>query len=419
MNEPSTKEYILLTNLEQKTGSLPCCSCLLSLNAMCLSVAIDTVRLTKCFELMLAQWQECLPLGDAMDVNFPSWGDKIWDMIKLVRHAYSLNNVEVNLYEYESESYLRFKEKQSAVGALEDSMEPIQSVVGSDVPVVTVCALRKLHEVLMQISEFLNSPTEQQIAASFEQWEACYQKHYSKACQKKYGKWKIQYSPRTLRKNLQERMTKELESFKKMFLNDDEFELVYDSEQKRLDIDGLSRFLFTHTERFGVSYIDARPMFSKELQKLFNFVDLWRMMLADLQSPKKRVEKPAEPVDELEKKVMALLEKVQHLATEQWRDRLPTVWKKLYKTFRSEIAKAGPHEKFKEFSKKTLYCILGHLKSKGMYCSEVTNVEITRQLEGTNNGMRKYVNNGLTELDPKLRERIKAHVDKELQTEAA
>ena len=126
MNEPSTKEYILLTNLEQKTGSLPCCSCLLSLNAMCLSVAIDTVRLTKCFELMLAQWQECLPLGDAMDVNFPSWGDKIWDMIKLVRHAYSLNNVEVNLYEYESESYLRFKEKQSAVGALEDSMEPIR-----------------------------------------------------------------------------------------------------------------------------------------------------------------------------------------------------------------------------------------------------------------------------------------------------
>ena len=419
MSDNKSKEYFLLTNLELKMEVLPCCSCLLSLNAMSLSAAIDAIRLTKCFDIMLSQWQDCLPLGDANDVNFSSWGDKTWDMIKTVQRTYRMNKVDVNLYEYESESYLRFKDKQAEVDALGDSMEPLRFVEGCDVPVVVVCALRELNEVMMKISEFLNSPTEQQIASSFAKWEACYQKHYSKDCRKKYNNWKIQYTSRTLKKNLQERMKTELDGFKKMFLNEDEFELVYDMEQKRIDIDGLSRFLFTHVERFGVSFIDSRPYFSKELQRLFNFVELWRMMQADLQTSKKRAEKPAEQIDELEKKVSALLEKVQHLATEQWRDHLPSIWKRLFKAFRSEIAKAGPHEKYKEFSKKTLYCIIGHLKSKGMYCSKVTNVEITRQLEGTNNGMRKYVNNGLSELDPMLRERIAALVDKEMRSLAA
>ena len=415
MNDNKSKEYILLTNLELKTEVLPCCPCLLSLNAMCLSLAVDACRLTKCFELMLAQWQDCLPLGDACDVNFSSWGDKIWDMIKAVRKAYRLNNVDVNQYEYESASYLRFKESLAEIGALDCSIEPFQIIGGSEVPVVTVCALRELHEMLMQISEFLNSPTEQQIAASFEQWQACYQKHYSKACQKKYSKWKIQYSPRTLRKNLQERMTKELESFRKMFLSDDEFELVYDSEQKRIDIDGLSRFLFTHAERFGASYIDSRPMFSKELQKLFNFMEVWRLMQADLQPARKRTEKPADVEDELEKKVMAVVDKLHDFASSKWRDRLPQLWKSLFKAFRSEIAHAGAHEKFKEYSKKTVYCILGHLKSKGLYRADVTNVEVTKKLEGINNGMRKYVNNGLTELDHELKARIAAHVEQEMQ----
>ena len=51
-----------------------------------------------------------------------------------------------------------------------------------------------------------------------------------------------------------------------------------------------------------------------------------------------------------------------------------------------------------------------------MYQSEVTNVEYTRLLEGTNSGMRKYVNNGLIELEAKLKERIAEHVEKELLT---
>ena len=92
------------------------------------------------------------------------------------------------------------------------------------------------------------------------------------------------------------------------------------------------------------------------------------------------------------------------------------MWKSIFTAFRSEISKAGPHEKFKEYSKKTLYCILGHMKSKGMDLSQVTNKEMTIELEGANNGMRKYVNNGLTELHPELRKRISAHVDRELQS---
>ena len=360
---------------------------------------------------------EAMPaLGDAKDVNFPLWGNKIWEMIQRVRYAYSLNKVEVNSYQFESECFLAFKERQAEVDALEASMEPFRALSGADVPTVAVCALRELNEVLMQITEFLNSPTEELISSSFEQWEACYQHHYSAACHSAYHKWKIQYSPRTLRKNLQERMRQELEQFKQMFVSDGEFELVFDVEQQRIDSDGLSRFLFTHADRFGVSFIDARPMFSANLIQLFNFVELWRLMQADQQPARKRAEKAAEQEDELEKKVLEQVSKVQHLATEQWAGRLPQVWKSLLKAFRSEIAKAGAHEKFKEYSKKTVYCILGHLKLKGMYRSEVTNVEYTRLLEGTNSGMRKYVNNGLIELEAKLKERIAEHVEKELLT---
>ena len=375
MNDIKSKEYILLTNIEQKTSALASCSCLLSLNAISLSVAVDACRVTKYLELLLAQWRQCLPLGDAKDVNFPLWGNKIWEMIQRVRYAYSLNKIEVNGYQFESECFLAFKERQAEVDAL-------------------------------------NSPTEELISSSFEQWAACYQHHYSAACHSAYHKWKIQYSPRTLRKNLQERMRQELEQFKQMFVSDGEFELVFDVEQQRIDSDGLSRFLFTHADRFGVSFIDARPMFSANLIQLFNFVELWRLMQADQQPARKRAEKAAEQEDELEKKVLEQVSKVQHLATEQWAGRLPQVWKSLLKAFHSEIAKAGAHEKFKEYSKKTVYC----MKLKGMYRSEVTNVDYTRLLEGTNNGMRKYVNNGLIELEAKLKERIAEHVEKELLT---
>lgn len=71
-----------------------------------------------------------------------------------------------------------------------------------------------------------------------------------------------------------------------LFVNDDEFEQVFDVEQRTIDLDGLSRFLFTHAERFGVSFIGDRSMFSNELLQLFNFIELWKLMQADLVSPR-------------------------------------------------------------------------------------------------------------------------------------
>lgn len=410
-----TGELNILENLERKMGALGGSSCLMSLNMMSLSLTIDVCRTTRYFETLLDQWQECLPLGDGRDVNFSSWGGKIWDMMKEVHRVYSLHNVSLNLYEYEAESYVNFKEEQQQVGIYEATIRPVQLVKADHVPVILICSLRELAEVLMEISEFLNSPTEEQIAVSFLKWSENYKKHYQRSCANRYKRWKIQYSTRTLKKHVQERIAKETEEFKKLFVNDDEFEQVFDVEQRTIDLDGLSRFLFTHAERFGVSFIDDRPMFSTELLQLFNFIELWKLMQADLQSPKKRVEQPAVTKDEIEEKVMEAVKKVEHLVVQEWSKHANGLWKKTYRTFKAEISKAGPHEKFKEYSKKTVYCIIGYLKSNGVYDNSKTNVEVTKLLEGCNNGMRKYINNGLGELDLALQKRLKDFFSEEMK----
>lgn len=410
-----TGELNILENLERKMGALGGSSCLMSLNMMSLSLTIDVCRTARYFELLLDQWQECLPLGHARDVNFSSWGGKIWDMMKEVHRVYSLHNVSLNLYEYEAESYVNFKEEQQQVGIYEATIRPAQLVKADHVPVILICSLRELAEVLMEISEFLNSPTEEQIAVSFQKWSENYKKHYQRSCANRYKRWKIQYSTRTLKKHLQERMAKETEEFKKLFVNDDEFEQVFDVEQRTIDLDGLSRFLFTHAERFGVSSIDDRPMFSNELLQLFNFIELWKLMQADLVSPKKRSEQPVVAKDEIEEKVMEAVKKVEHLVVQEWSKHVNGLWKKTYRTFKAEISKAGPHEKFKEYSKKTVYCIVGHLKKKGVYNDAATNVEVTILLEGCNNGMRKYINNGLGELDLALQKRLKDFISEEMK----
>lgn len=417
----NTGNYNILTNLDQKCSVLRFSSCLMSINAMGMSLAVDACRTAKYFELLLEQWQECLPLGDAYDVNFSLWGQKTWEMIKQVGDAYRISNVFVNIYEYETESYVNFKESQQSAGVYEATLQPIMQTDVNDVPQILVCSLRDLGEVLMEISEFLNSPTEELIAASYEKWVAAYKRHYQRTCRNQYKKWKIQYSARTLRKHLQERMSADLEAFKKRFLNEDEFEQVFDTEQQKMDFDGMARFLFTHADRFGVSFIDDRPMFSQELQEMFNFVETWRLMEADLHPAKKRTEKQDKTpeIDELEQKVESLLTRVHHLVADDWQEHLEKLWKRIFEHFRKDIAKAGPHEKFKEFSKKTIYCIIGHLKLKGVYRKDVTNVEVTKALEGTNNGMRKYLNNGLSELDDSLKARIETFVDKELLEVAA
>ena len=410
-----TGELNILENLERKMGALGGSSCLMSLNMMSLSLTIDVCRTTRYFETLLDQWQECLPLGDGRDVNFSSWGGKIWDMMKEVHRVYSLHNVSLNLYEYEAESYVNFKEEQQQVGIYEATIRPVQLVKADHVPVILICSLRELAEVLMEISEFLNSPTEEQIAVSFQKWSENYKKHYQRSCANRYKRWKIQYSTRTLKKHVQERIAKETEEFKKLFVNDDEFEQVFDVEQRTIDLDGLSRFLFTHAERFGVSFIDDRPMFSTELLQLFNFIELWKLMQADLQSPKKRSEQPVVAKDEIEEKVMDAVKKVEHLVVQKWSKHANGLWKKTYRTFKAEISKAGPHEKFKEYSKKTVYCIIGYLKSNGVYDNSKTNVEVTKLLEGCNNGMRKYINNGLGELDLALQKRLKDFFSEEMK----
>ena len=410
-----TGELNILENLERKIGTLGSSSCLMSLNMMSLSMTIDVCRTARYFETLLEQWQECLPLGDARDVNFSSWGGKIWDMMKEVQRVFSLHCVNLNLYEYEAESYVNFKEEQQQVGIYEATIRPAQLIEADNVPVILICSLRELAEVLLEISEFLNSPTEEQIAASFQKWSENYKKHYQRSCANRYKRWKIQYSTRTLKKHLQERMAKEMEEFKTLFVNDDEFEQVFDVEQRTIDFDGLSRFLFTHTERFGVSFIDARPMFSKELLQLFNFIELWKLIQTDMQSTKKRAEQTAVIKDEIEEKVMETVKKVEQLVVQDWSKHANVLWKKIYRTFKAEISKAGPHEKFKEYSKKTVYCIIGHLKSKGVYNKTATNVEVTKLLEGCNNGMRKYVNNGLQELEPALQERLKVFIHEEMK----
>ena len=286
-----TLDNNLLTYIEQKTECLGRCPCLLSLHAMSLSLAVDVCRMTKYYELLLDSWQRCLPLGEACDVNFQSWGSKVWEMMKTIGKAYVMNGVKVNLYEYESESYVEFKEAQQGIAHDCSSQALFRDTKVEELHGILICALRDLSEVLMEISEFLNSPTEELIEDSWRQWYENYRQHYLKSCQKEYRKWRISFSARTLKKHLEERRKLELETFKMQFLNDDEFEQVFDLEQMSLDIDGLSRFLFTHTDRFGVSYIDDRPKFSKELLSLFNFVELWAMMENDLPQPKKRKEK--------------------------------------------------------------------------------------------------------------------------------
>ncbi len=411
-----TSEYTLLSNFERKADALECSSCLLSANTMGISLAVDARRLTKYFEALLEQWRGCLPLGDAYDVNFSNWGAKVWEMIEKARYTFSLNGVLLNQYEYESDCYLLFKEQQDAIGPLDGNMIPFQTLSGKEPGIILVCALRELSEILMAISEFLSSPTEEQIANSFEQWKACYMNKYHEACFKKYQKWKIQFTARTVKKHLQDRIKKEIEMLRKIFLTDDEFDMVFDSEQRALDVEGVSRFLFTNAERFGVSHIGSHPMFSKELLRLFYYVDTWYMMQADLQPKKKQAEKSSAPVvDELEVKVNEQLGKICHLATVHWKLHLPKLWKRIFTNFRSEIAKAGSREKFQEFSKKTLYCIIGHLKSKGVYQQQTSNLKLTTILEGENNGMRKYLNNGLLELEASLKERLESFVDQEMK----
>ena len=412
-------EYKLLTLIESKMGILDRCPCLLSLNAMCLSIAVDACRTTKYFMGLLSDWRQCLPLGAAHDVNFGSWGNKLWELMYKVQTAYKSYNVQTNVYDYQKPCYLNFKQQLYSIDDISGSFASFQQLEGEDISDTLMCSLRELSEVLMQISEFLGSPNEEHISTSYLIWLNCYKRHYRHICQAAYNKWKFEFSLRTRSKHIKERMKRELENFKNTFKCADEFEQVFDTEQNTFDYDGLSRFIFSHSDRFGVSYLAPMPIFSEQLRALFDFVETWRMMETDLQPVRKSPEKVTDTGDVLESKVMALVEKIKHWVAGEWVERLTELWLRIFRAFRSEIAQAGVHEKFKEFSKKKIYCIIGYLKERGVYDQSVTNVEMTTKLEGKNNGMRKYVNNGLMELDPSLKKRIASFIDKEMLQMAA
>lgn len=186
-----TQTYTILKNFERKVEALECSSCMLALTMMSMSLAVDARRLTKYFLIMLDGWRKCLPLGDACDVNFTTWGHNVWELMQKVRQVYSQNKVQLNVYEYNSASYQEFKNRLEAAEGNGESMKALMMISGSEAGIILMCAMRELNEELMEISEFLNSPTEEQIASSFGQWMACYEEQYHKACLKRYNKWKL------------------------------------------------------------------------------------------------------------------------------------------------------------------------------------------------------------------------------------
>jgi len=334
-----------------------------------------------------------------------------------VRRAYKNNGGDVYLYESEKLAYLEFKKLQQAVKWNEATFAPYHNVEARQVPAILTLALYDLLIVMDNILMFLNSPTEELIIRSYDKWAACYKDLHMQTCHASYRKWKIQYNDRTLHKHLKERMEKELSKFKGNLRDEDEFDLVFDTEHNQIDVDGFARFLFTNPNRFGVSLIDPTPLFSMELCNLFDFMETWKLMQADMQ-PQKKPSAKAPAADELEQKVMALTGKVKHLVADKWSDRIDDLWMGIIKYFRKEIGKAGTREIFKDYSKKTVYCIIGHLKSKGVYRKNVTNSTFAQLLEdGQQNGLRKYVNNGLSELNGALKERIEVYLDQALNSD--
>ena len=141
-----TQTYTILKNFERKVEALDCSSCMLSLTMMSMSLAVDARRLTKYFLMKLDDWRKCLPLGDACDVNFTTWGQNVWELMQKVRKVYSQNKVQLNLYEYNSASYLEFKNSLEAVEESDKSMKALMMISGSEAGTILMCAMRELNE---------------------------------------------------------------------------------------------------------------------------------------------------------------------------------------------------------------------------------------------------------------------------------
>ena len=388
-----TYGYILLETIEREVEAADGEHRRLSLECLCRGMAVDVVLATGYFGELLTAWRQCLPLGEVSDVTFSQSASRLQRWISVVTASYRRVGVKVDADASNREMLTAFREW---VAATADGADGQPQPENCDVATVLVSALHELSDTLTTIARLLAKPTVKQIARSFERWKEFHKMYCSQELQEEYDQWKVQYPPRLLRRHLKERMVTEKEAFRQLFHDADEFEQVFDSECNAVD-----------DQPF--------PYFSDQLRRVFDFVALWDWLRADLtpESVRKKEEAKSQ-TDAMEVMVMDYVEKVQHLVTDGWKPRHHDLWQKILKTFKKEISKAGPHEKFKEFSKKTVCCILGHLKQHGVY-EDVDNVAFTRQLEGCNNYLRKYINNGLVELEDSLRTHVKRVLDQELQ----
>lgn len=407
-------DYIRLLRIENVASLFDGCVSLANLNAIALCVAFEARQVREKLVLKLNVWRGCLPLGEAADVNFFAWGENIRRLLFSASHAYGRFGCKVNPMDYESAHYLRFLDGLACEHSARDgSLEPLVGVGSEAMGSIVVCALRSLYEQVMEIFEFFASPDDDLITVSFAKWQSYYNEHYREECRRVYERWKNCFGHRTRRKHLKDRKEKDLLALKKMYFNDsdEEFEEVYDVAAQRIDLDGMAHFVFQNAKRFGVSYMGGKHGLSRELCDLFDSIARWEMMEADLKPrAQKHVVVKAAATDLVKESVMAYVGKISAHVSEQWQPHVTKLWELIYTRFREHIIKAGKREKFKEWSKKTVCCLIGHLRAQGVY-TKTHATELSLKLEGNKNSpCRRYINQGLLDIEEPLNKEMKAYV---------
>ena len=278
----------------------------------------------------------------------------------------------------------------------------------------------EIADTLLRIDEAVIYPSDEFLSEIYTTLLKFYDRKNKRKIKGEYNIWRSHYSSRLLPKRLRERMEVEKEQLENNIGKYSYYE-VFDSEKDEVDTEGVARYVLSCSHGQNEDSVCEGLDFNNGCcRHIYQFIVIFDLLKTDLKGKKKteKIDKIVGVEDELEPQVKAYVEKVHQLVSNPYAKHLTKLWQKIYKKFRHEIATPGSREKFKEFSKKKLCCIIGHLKSKGVY-RNVTDVEVTKLLEGSNNGMRKYVNSGLVELIPSLKERIEAFISSELQGLAA
>ena len=408
-----SSEYSKLERVRLAVSLTEGCESLLSLNAVCLDVAIEACEAHGALDFDYVMWKGVLPLGEALDVNFNAWGGKLWWMLQAVSNAYKRMNVECNSLAMDTESYVRFKDSYR-----NGSLEALVSIGSENIPNVAICAIRELYELVMNIAELLNNPSEELITQSFESWFNNYQQVFGPECRKVYCRWKNYFGKRTRRKHLMERREKDLASLKKLYFQDkdDEFEEVFDPQNNCFDMDGIAHYLFKNPRVFGFSSTEPNCGISKELHEFFDYLERWRMMEEDLRprAQKGQKEREEKKRDTAADEVLEYVGRIGGFAAKGWETNIHALWQKIVRRFAAQIMQAGKRETFKKFSKKTVCCIVGHLKKLGIY-ENVPTAKMVVELEGKNTALRNYLGSGLAELNEDTQKEIKAYISEAIK----